>query len=153
MLEKLSKAKMIDWAPRKGIRLTDKGRDRAKQIVSYHIIMELFLKRILHMKNEKEINRLACDFEHHFTPDLKKRMANLLGIENGIQNIDNVISENRFPKYIETDQLYSSTQVKQKVQSLENQLIRTISNAQDIKKLNKLIKKEFNQFYQDLEKS
>ena len=75
MLENLSKVEMIKWTPRKGIRLTDKGRTRAKDIVTYHILFELFLKNVLQMTNEDEINRLACDFEHHFTPELKKRLS------------------------------------------------------------------------------
>ena len=50
MLQKLAKAELIQWTPRKGIKLTDSGKERAKQIVTSHVIMELFLNRVLGME-------------------------------------------------------------------------------------------------------
>lgn len=112
MLEKLAAAEFIDWKPRSGIRLTENGRKRAKELVFYHSIMELFLIHVLGMKNKEKINSLACDFEHHLTPELSERLIDLLGISSDLKNVDNFISEDNIPNHIKIRQLYTENQVK-----------------------------------------
>ncbi|MCF2140667.1 MAG: metal-dependent transcriptional regulator [Candidatus Lokiarchaeota archaeon] len=111
MLEKLSKAQLIDWKPRRGIRLTDIGRKRAKEVVFYHSIMEIFLNRILGMTNPEQINKIACDFEHHLTREFSDRLIELMGIHGELKNVDNFIMEDRLPTHIETRPIYSEKAV------------------------------------------
>ncbi len=127
MLEKLSKAKLIDWKPRSGIRLTDIGRDRAKDLITYHIIIELFLCRILKMSDPILINSIACDFEHHITNDLKERFINLLGINENLTNVDNFILENKLPKHIVTRPIYTEEELIEVFISLQKKISSTIN--------------------------
>lgn len=127
MLDKLSKADLIQWKPRKGIRLSDQGRERAKQIVTYHVLMELFLSRILGMEDPKKINKIACDFEHHMTPDFSNRLIDLLGLDEEIKNIDNFIYEDRFPRHLRTQTIYTKKEVKHLLNALKNQIFQKIS--------------------------
>ena len=145
MLEKLSKAELINWTPRKGIKLTPIGRERAKLIVSYHVVIELFLARILGMKNKEEIDKIACDFEHHFTPELKSRLVDLLGIEDEITNIDNFIYEDRFPKHIETQKLIPLNHVNKLLDSFENEILETIDETMDMTKFQSILKEKLSE--------
>lgn len=122
MLEKLSNAKFIDWKPRSGIRLTEIGRNRAKNLVTYHIIVELFLQRILKMEDVESIDRIACDLEHHLTDDMKNRFIDLLGITENLTNVDNFILEDKIPKHIETRPVYTEKQLFQILTKIETSI-------------------------------
>ena len=111
MLEKLSNAEFIDWKPRSGIRLTDIGRDRAKNLVTYHIVVELFLQRILKMDDAETIDNIACDLEHHLTDDMKDRIIDLLGITENLTNVDNFILEDKLPEHIESRPVYTEKEM------------------------------------------
>ncbi|UYP48775.1 HTH-type transcriptional regulator MntR [Candidatus Lokiarchaeum ossiferum] len=119
MLEKLSGAKFIDWKPRSGIRLTEIGRNRAKNLVTYHIVIELFLQRILKMEDVETIDRIACDLEHHLTDDMKNRFIDLLGITENLTNVDNFILEDKIPKHIETRPVYTERELFQILAKIE----------------------------------
>ena len=122
MLEKLANAKLIEWKPRAGIRLSKKGKERAKDLVINHIIMELFLERILKMEDPIEIDRLACEFEHHITHDIKDRMMDLLGIEDTFSNVDNFIVEDRLPTHFKTRAIYPEIYIVDLLDSVEKDL-------------------------------
>jgi DtxR family transcriptional regulator, Mn-dependent transcriptional regulator len=123
MLEKLSKSKYIDWKPRSGIRLTEIGRDRAKILVCNHIIVELFLSNILKMTNSDQINKIACDFEHHMTHDLTERFKSLLGIEELMKNVDNFIGDDKIPTHIETKHIYRQNEVNEMLLEIKKKLL------------------------------
>ncbi len=147
MLEKLRNAHLISWTPRKGIRLTDEGRTRAKQIVSYHVLMELFLNRVLGMDDWKKVNKLACDFEHHITPDLQARLIHLMGLEEEFKNSDNFIYEDRFPEHIKTQPIYTTSQINESLEILKKEFLNQLHGASSVdvieKSLDKAIQKVF----------
>lgn len=111
MLGKLTEAKLIVWKPRSGIRLTEMGRERAKEIVFYHSIIEIFLSQILGMTNPDKINQIACDFEHHLTKEFSDRLIDLLGIPKELKNVNNFILNDSIPAHIETRPIYSEKQL------------------------------------------
>ncbi|MHA1777042.1 MAG: hypothetical protein DRO88_13465 [Promethearchaeia archaeon] len=111
MLEKLSNANLVDWKPRSGIRLTELGRERAKEIVLYHSIIEIFLSRVLGMTDPEQINEIACDFEHHITKEFSDHLIDLLGISKDLKNVNNFILEDKLPMHIESRPIYSEKQV------------------------------------------
>ena len=123
MLEKLSKAELIEWKPRSGIRLNTAGKDRAKQLVKNHILAELFLNRVLGMKDKDEVDKIACDLEHHFTTELTHYFEDLLGIKDEISNVDNFIMKHEFPAHIKTSPIYSLNNLVDCLQDLENSII------------------------------
>ncbi len=127
MLEKLSNAEFIDWKPRSGIRLTDIGRDRAKNLVTYHIVVELFLQRILKMDDAETIDNIACDLEHHLTDDMKDRIIDLLGITENLTNVDNFILEDKLPEHIESRPVYTEKEMIDILTQIESSIKEEIS--------------------------
>ncbi len=127
MLEKLSNVKFIDWKPRSGIRLTDIGRDRAKNLVTYHIVVELFLQRILKMDDAETIDNIACDLEHHLTDDMKDRIIDLLGITENLTNVDNFILEDKLPEHIESRPVYTEKEMIDILTQIESSIKEEIS--------------------------
>jgi len=122
MLEKLTVKGLIEWVPRSGIRLTDMGKEKAKIIIRNHIIIEVFMMNVLKITNPEHLNQIACDFEHHITPEIAERMQNLLGIDDYVKNVDNFILEDKLPSHIHTNPVYSEKKIKQAFDIAEAQL-------------------------------
>lgn len=135
MLEKLTQAGFVDWKPRAGIRLTDLGRQRAKDIVLNHILVELFLERILKLKDPELIGRIACDFEHHVNQEVSDALKNLLDFTE-IKNVDNFILEDRPPTHIPTKDVFPERKVIDLLRELEKNLQQIIPNEEIQKKIN-----------------
>ena len=140
MLEKLATAKLIEWKPRSGIRLSKKGKDRGKELIMNHIIMELFFERILNMTDPYQIDKLACEFEHHITTDIKIRLMDLLGIDENLSNVDNFILDDKLPKHIKTRAIYPEKHIINLLNSIEKDL-NTKFNVES--KFEKIIKEVF----------
>ena len=135
MLEKLAKAKLIEWKPRAGIRLSKKGKDRGKDLVMNHIIMELFLERILKLNNPEQIDKLACEFEHHITPEIKARLMDLLGIDENLSNVDNFIVDDKLPKHFTTRAIYPEKHIINLLNSIEKDLKSKFSSESKYKNI------------------
>jgi len=71
MLEKLKKNRLINWEPRKSIRLTDKGKKYALQLEETHALLRIFFKDILKIDDEEIVEKVSCEIEHHITRDVK----------------------------------------------------------------------------------
>ncbi len=78
MLEKLKSQKLIKWAPRKAIRLTEKGKAIAKQLNKTHRLLNRFFKDVLKIKDDKLVDKVSCEIEHHITQDVHKSLKNFL---------------------------------------------------------------------------
>ena len=77
MLYKLEANGFIDWKPRKSLRLTQKGKNIAKQVIqNYKKLREFFLET-LKLNNKELIDKLCCGIEHHITPEVVKALDNL----------------------------------------------------------------------------
>jgi len=70
MLEKLKKKRLINWEPRKSIRLTDKGKKYALQLEETHDLLRIFFKDILKIDDEEIVEKVSCEIEHHITRDV-----------------------------------------------------------------------------------
>ncbi len=122
MLEKLTAKGLIEWVPRSGIRLTEKGKEDAKILIRNHIIIEVFMMNILKITDPTELNKIACDFEHHITPDIAQKMQDLLGIDDYVRNVDNFIMEDKLPSHIQTTPIYSERKIKNALSVAESQM-------------------------------
>ncbi|MHA1803938.1 MAG: metal-dependent transcriptional regulator [Promethearchaeota archaeon] len=78
MLEKLKKQGFINWEPRKSIRLTKKGKQVARQLSEVHKLLSIFFKKVLKVQDEKLIEKLSCDIEHHITADVAISLRDFL---------------------------------------------------------------------------
>ena len=78
MLDKLSQANLIDWTPRKSIRITEKGKKIAKQLNETHELLRFFFENVLKIKDENVIDKISCDIEHHITSDVKDALKDFL---------------------------------------------------------------------------
>lgn len=78
MLEKLEKEGLIDWKPRKAIRLTEKGKEIAKQLNETHELLRSFFEDVLKIADTKVVNNLSCEIEHHITSDVKDALKEFL---------------------------------------------------------------------------
>ncbi len=149
MLEKLAAAKLIEWKPRAGIRLSKKGKDRGKELVMNHIIMELFFERTLKMNNPEQIDKLACEFEHHITPDMKTRLMDLLGISDNFTNVDNFIVDDKLPKHIKTRAIYPEEHIINLLDSIEKDLKKKLNSESKFDKVVEDVFKSHKKKYQN----
>jgi DtxR family Mn-dependent transcriptional regulator len=138
MLEKLKHTGYVDWTPRAGIRLTDLGRQRAKELVMNHIIVELFLERILKIKDPELIGKIACDFEHHVNPDISNALKTLLDFTE-IKNVDNFILEDRFPSHIPTRSVFPERKVVDLFNDFEQELQKLFPSEENQGKIHSIL--------------
>lgn len=74
-LKTLSSRGLIRYDPHQYITLTDRGIDKAKEIVRKHEILKRFLSRVLKVKEDVAEDN-ACRIEHHLDPEV---IDNLIG--------------------------------------------------------------------------
>lgn len=122
MLEKLSKSELIDWKPRSGIRLTEPGRERARELVCNHLTIELFLRKTLKFRDDTQIHKIACDFEHHMSPELTASFRELLGINKAANLVENYIRNKGATDDIEVQQVFSESQMGDVLNGLQKEL-------------------------------
>ncbi len=78
MLEKLKKNQLVNWEPRKSIRLTDKGKKYALQLEETHALLRIFFKDILKIDDDEIVEKVSCEIEHHITRDVKDSFRNFI---------------------------------------------------------------------------
>ena len=78
MLEKLEKQGLIDWKPRKSIRLTEKGKIIAKQLNETHELLRDFFIKVLEIPDEELVDNISCQIEHHITKKLQIKLKEFL---------------------------------------------------------------------------
>ena len=78
MLKKLKESNLIKWETRKSIRLTDKGKKIALQLNKTHSLLRDFFEKVLKIKDDDLIEKLACEIEHHITHDVQDSLKNFL---------------------------------------------------------------------------
>ncbi|MFW9899333.1 MAG: metal-dependent transcriptional regulator [Candidatus Thorarchaeota archaeon] len=78
MLEKLKKQGLIDWRPRKLIRLTEKGKTIARQLNETHELLRDFFIKVLEIPDEEVVDNISCQIEHHISWSIKKKLKEFL---------------------------------------------------------------------------
>jgi len=78
MLEKLKKNGLINWEPRKSIRLTDKGKKYAQQLEEIEILLHTFFKEVLKIEDDELVEKISCEIEHHITRNVKDSFKDFL---------------------------------------------------------------------------
>lgn len=77
MLYKLRKLKLINWGPRKSLRLTSKGKFIALQMIESYNCLRKFFINILNLKDDSRLRQMCCEIEHHITPEITEALNNL----------------------------------------------------------------------------
>lgn len=78
MLRKLDELELIDHVPYRGVRLTEKGRRVALEVIRHHRLIELFLAETLQMPWDR-VHAEAEVLEHFISEDLERLIAAKLG--------------------------------------------------------------------------
>jgi len=78
MLDKLKNKKLINWEPRKSIRLSDKGKKFALQLEETHALLRTFFKEILKISDDELVEKISCDIEHHITQEVKESFRSFI---------------------------------------------------------------------------
>jgi len=78
MLEKLKSQNLIKWEPRKSIRLTEEGKQFARELDEIHALLRTFFKEVLKIKNDQVVENISCEIEHHITQDVKSSLHKFL---------------------------------------------------------------------------
>ena len=78
MLKNLKESNLIKWETRKSIRLTDKGKKIALQLNRTHSLLRDFFEKVLKIKDDDLIEKLACEIEHHITLDVQDSLKDFL---------------------------------------------------------------------------
>ncbi|NHJ24285.1 MAG: metal-dependent transcriptional regulator [Candidatus Lokiarchaeota archaeon] len=71
MLEKLKSQNLIKWEPRKSIRLTEEGKQFARELDEIHTLLRTFFKDVLKINDDQVVENISCEIEHHITQDVK----------------------------------------------------------------------------------
>jgi DtxR family Mn-dependent transcriptional regulator len=74
----LEKRGLVVHKPYKGVKLTEKGRKVASNVVRRHRLAERFLTDILHL-DWSEVHDAACKLEHALSPEILNPLENALG--------------------------------------------------------------------------
>jgi DtxR family Mn-dependent transcriptional regulator len=77
-IEGLEKRGLVVHKPYKGVKLTEKGRKVASNVVRRHRLAERFLTDILHL-DWSEVHDAACKLEHALSPEILSPLENALG--------------------------------------------------------------------------
>jgi DtxR family Mn-dependent transcriptional regulator len=77
-VEWLEKEGLITHKPYKGVKLTEKGRKIALQVIRRHRLSERLLTDILHIEWDK-VHDAACKLEHDITDEITKPLEKALG--------------------------------------------------------------------------
>jgi DtxR family Mn-dependent transcriptional regulator len=77
-VEWLEKEGLVTHKPYKGVKLTEKGRKIALQVIRRHRLSERLLTDILHMEWDK-VHDAACKLEHGITDEIVKPLEKTLG--------------------------------------------------------------------------
>jgi DtxR family Mn-dependent transcriptional regulator len=78
MLDKLKKNELINWEPRRAIRLTEKGKKYAEQLDEIHSLLRTFFEKVLKIEDESIVEKITCEIEHHITHDIKDSLFKFL---------------------------------------------------------------------------
>ena len=78
MLEKLQRADLILWKPRKAIRLTEKGKRIAIQLNETHELLYTFFEKVLKIDDMDLVEKISCEIEHHISIDVKNSLKQFL---------------------------------------------------------------------------
>jgi DtxR family Mn-dependent transcriptional regulator len=76
-VERLKKEGYLTHEPYKGVKLTEKGRKTALQVVRRHRLSERLLADILHVEWDK-VHDAACKLEHGITDEIEKPLEKAL---------------------------------------------------------------------------
>lgn len=77
MLYKLKAKEFIDWTPRKSFRLTQNGKNIAKQVIKNYKKLREFFFKTLKLNNKELVDKLCCGIEHHITPEVSDALEQL----------------------------------------------------------------------------
>lgn len=75
MLRKMADEGFVVYEARKGITLTKKGREIARQIIRNHRLSELLLMKVIRTKIDEDA---VCGFEHHISEEIADAVCTIL---------------------------------------------------------------------------
>jgi DtxR family Mn-dependent transcriptional regulator len=78
MLHKLNTAKLINWTPRKAIRLTKKGKALAVKLTETHALLKRFFYELLEIHDKDLIEKISCEIEHHIPSKVQKSLKEFI---------------------------------------------------------------------------
>ncbi|TXT64835.1 MAG: Transcriptional regulator MntR [Promethearchaeota archaeon] len=70
MLHKLEDLGLINWKPRSAIRLTEKGKIIAEQLIYRYKLMKIVISNIFEIEDENFLNEICCKIEHDIPVEL-----------------------------------------------------------------------------------
>jgi len=78
MLYKLREKDLIDWKPRKLLRLNSAGKDLALKTINNNLVLKEFFINILKITDLDTIDKLCCKIEHHINTDISRALRELI---------------------------------------------------------------------------
>ena len=80
MLYKLKDNGLINWQPRKSIRLSQKGRKLAQDTVNNYYRLYNFFKNTLKINDKAIIQEICCKMEHLLTPEVNNALDTMYNL-------------------------------------------------------------------------
>jgi len=97
MLQKLKKKGLIEYHPRKGAFLSEKGRKIVYKLIRRHRLAERLLTDVFELSPEK-VDKIACAMEHIIDDELEKKLDEFLNYPETCPHGAPIPRNNRLPK-------------------------------------------------------
>ena len=78
MLYNLRESELIDWKPRRSVRLTSKGKKIAQITLKNYQVLYDFFFHFLKLKNKELVQDISCKIEHHLPEEVFIALQDLL---------------------------------------------------------------------------
>ena len=78
MLYNLRESELIDWKPRRSVRLTSKGKKIAQITLKNYQVLYDFFFHFLKLKNKELVQNISCKIEHHLPEEVLIALQDLL---------------------------------------------------------------------------
>ena len=78
MFHNLKDRGLIRWSERKSIRLTERGKEIAKQLNETHLLLKDFFSKVLKIEDEVLVDKISCEIEHHINQKVKNSLGNFI---------------------------------------------------------------------------
>ncbi len=127
MIPKLVESGLVEWEKRKGVKLTDKGLKLASLVTHNHVMLKVLFNKLFRIEDDKILEDLACDIEHHLTGKVNLLMERTLGmvaIDSENLKADDLAFINKLDDY----KIVNMTKLRQSLEEIKRALESEITN-------------------------
>jgi Mn-dependent DtxR family transcriptional regulator len=121
MIPKLVDSGLVEWEKRKGVKLTEKGLKLASLVTHNHVMLKVLFNKLFGIEDDKILEDLACNIEHHLTGKVNLLMEKSLGMV-AIDSENLKADDLAFINDLDDFKIVNTTKVRQILEDLDRLL-------------------------------